>query len=102
MSWFLMVVPWPWIVMANCVPWHLCTKKPVSLSIAGLIKQGQLELQESEIAPLPDRIAGTYQALVLGLREYIEKNGFPGVVLGLSGGIDSAIDPGIGGRCTWS
>jgi len=32
-----------------------------------------------------------YQALVLGLRDYINKNGFPGVLLGLSGGIDSAL-----------
>src|SRR5829696_1950740 len=32
-----------------------------------------------------------YAACVLGLRDYVEKNGFPGVVLGLSGGIDSAI-----------
>ena len=32
-----------------------------------------------------------YQALVLGLRDYIHKNGFPGVLLGLSGGIDSAL-----------
>jgi NAD+ synthase len=32
-----------------------------------------------------------YQACVLGLRDYVEKNRFPGVVLGLSGGIDSAI-----------
>jgi NAD+ synthase len=32
-----------------------------------------------------------YAACVLGLRDYIEKNGFPGVVLGLSGGIDSAL-----------
>ncbi len=32
-----------------------------------------------------------YAALVLGLRDYVEKNGFPGVVLGLSGGVDSAI-----------
>ncbi|MCB1615930.1 MAG: NAD+ synthase, partial [Pseudomonadales bacterium] len=32
-----------------------------------------------------------YEALVLGLREYVDKNGFPGVVLGLSGGIDSAL-----------
>lgn len=32
-----------------------------------------------------------YQALVLGLRDYIEKNGFPGVLIGLSGGIDSAL-----------
>ncbi len=32
-----------------------------------------------------------YQALMLGLRDYVGKNGFPGVVLGLSGGIDSAL-----------
>src|SRR5680860_859753 len=32
-----------------------------------------------------------HSALVLGLRDYVEKNGFPGVVLGLSGGIDSAL-----------
>jgi len=32
-----------------------------------------------------------YQALVLGVRDYIEKNHFPGAVLGLSGGIDSAL-----------
>jgi NAD+ synthase (glutamine-hydrolysing) len=32
-----------------------------------------------------------YGALVLGLRDYIDKNGFPGVVLGLSGGVDSAL-----------
>ena len=32
-----------------------------------------------------------YNALMLGLRDYVGKNGFPGVVLGLSGGIDSAI-----------
>lgn len=32
-----------------------------------------------------------YRALMLGLRDYVEKNGFPGVLLGLSGGIDSAL-----------
>jgi NAD+ synthase len=32
-----------------------------------------------------------YQACVLGLRDYVDKNGFPGVVLGLSGGVDSAL-----------
>src|SRR4029079_6627584 len=31
------------------------------------------------------------QACVLGLRDYVDKNGFPGVVMGLSGGIDSAL-----------
>jgi NAD+ synthase len=45
-------------------------------------------------APL-DRVvegdASAYQACVLGLRDYVDKNRFPGVVLGLSGGIDSAL-----------
>ena len=40
---------------------------------------------------LPDREAMAYQALVLGVRDYVAKNGFPGVLLGLSGGIDSAL-----------
>jgi NAD+ synthase len=35
--------------------------------------------------------AADYTACVLGLRDYVDKNGFPGVVLGLSGGIDSAL-----------
>ena len=39
-----------------------------------------------------------YAACVLGLRDYVNKNGFPGVVLGLSGGIDSALCRGDGGR----
>lgn len=36
-------------------------------------------------------LAEIWQALVLGLRDYVNKNGFPGVVLGLSGGVDSAL-----------
>jgi len=32
-----------------------------------------------------------YRAMVLGLRDYVNKSGFPGVLLGLSGGVDSAI-----------
>ncbi|MGC6412300.1 MAG: NAD+ synthase [Candidatus Puniceispirillaceae bacterium] len=35
--------------------------------------------------------AALYGALMLGVRDYVEKNGFPGVVLGLSGGVDSAL-----------
>jgi NAD+ synthase len=35
--------------------------------------------------------AADYRACVLGLRDYVGKNGFPGVVLGLSGGVDSAL-----------
>ena len=38
-----------------------------------------------------DRLENVYQAMVTGLRDYVTKNRFPGVVLGLSGGIDSAL-----------
>ena len=44
-----------------------------------------------EIAPeLPDD-ESTYRAMVLGLRDYVNKNGFPGVLIGMSGGVDSAL-----------
>jgi len=40
---------------------------------------------------LTGEFENVYQALVLGVRDYVEKNRFPGVVIGLSGGIDSAL-----------
>src|ERR1700680_3506951 len=43
------------------------------------------------VAPLLDGDQGDYAACVLGLRDYVRKNGFPGVLLGVSGGIDSAL-----------
>ena len=43
------------------------------------------------IAPHPEEEDAVYQALVLGVRDYVQKNGFRGAVLGLSGGIDSAL-----------
>ncbi len=46
------------------------------------------------IAPKP-KLETVYSALVLGLRDYVEKNRFPGVLLGLSGGIDSALSAAI-------
>ena len=42
-------------------------------------------------ALLEEGDAAAYHATVLGLRDYVTKNGFPGVVLGLSGGVDSAL-----------
>jgi len=42
-------------------------------------------------APVPPLAERVYRALVLGTRDYVAKNGFAGVVLGLSGGIDSAL-----------
>jgi NAD+ synthase len=40
-------------------------------------------------------VEAVYRALVLGLRDYVEKNRFPGVLLGLSGGIDSALSAAL-------
>jgi len=50
---------------------------------------------ETDIEPSNDVTAATYRAMVLGLRDYVEKNGFPGVVLGMSGGIDSALSAAV-------
>lgn len=44
-----------------------------------------------EIQPLPGLEESVYKALVLGVRDYVGKNGFPGAIVGLSGGIDSAL-----------
>jgi NAD+ synthase (glutamine-hydrolysing) len=44
-----------------------------------------------EIAPVPEIEAQAWAALVTGVRDYLGKNGFPGAIIGLSGGIDSAL-----------
>jgi len=46
---------------------------------------------QGNVTPLLAREALIYQALVCALRDYVDKNHFPGVLLGLSGGIDSAL-----------
>ena len=43
------------------------------------------------VTPAPEPEAQVYAALVLGVRDYLGKNGFPGAIIGLSGGIDSAL-----------
>jgi NAD+ synthase len=47
--------------------------------------------REAPVVTVVEGEEADYAACVLGLRDYVEKNRFPGVVLGLSGGIDSAI-----------
>ena len=61
--------------MLAVVDFDIATMKPISPSIA----------------PTLSAQASVYQALVIGVRDYVTKNGFPGVVIGLSGGIDSAL-----------
>lgn len=43
------------------------------------------------VAPLPPLEGQAWHALVMGVRDYVGKNGFPGALIGLSGGIDSAL-----------
>ncbi len=47
------------------------------------------------LAPEPGRMEQIYRAMMLGLADYVRKNGFPGVILGLSGGIDSALSAAV-------
>jgi len=49
------------------------------------------ELEKGLISPPQSIEAQAYQALVLGVRDYVTKNCFPGVIIGLSGGVDSAL-----------
>jgi NAD+ synthase (glutamine-hydrolysing) len=51
---------------------------------AALVPSGRVE-------PVPAVEAQVWQALVTGVRDYVGKNGFPGAIIGLSGGIDSAL-----------
>jgi NAD+ synthase (glutamine-hydrolysing) len=58
----------------------------------------EFERQERSLVPRAEPIApelsdeaSVYRALVLGVRDYVGKHGFPGVVMGLSGGVDSAL-----------
>jgi len=50
---------------------------------------------EAEREKTEQMLAAIYQAMVLGLRDYVTKNRFPGVILGLSGGIDSGLSAAV-------
>ncbi len=54
-------------------------------------EQGRVIAPVGPLSPALPEEQSIYQALVLGVRDYIRKNNFSGVVLGLSGGIDSAL-----------
>lgn len=53
--------------------------------------ENTVQVERGHIEPDLDTLDSIYRALVLGTRDYVQKNGFKGVVLGLSGGIDSAL-----------
>ena len=70
----------------------LAASLPEHESIVGLVNFDEsLLVQNSVISVEKTELASIYDTLVLGVRDYIEKNRFKGIILGLSGGIDSAL-----------
>jgi NAD+ synthase (glutamine-hydrolysing) len=59
------------------------------IGLVAIDQDGEPEL--GVIAPSASMESQAYSALVLGVRDYVHKNGFPGVIIGLSGGVDSAL-----------
>jgi NAD+ synthase (glutamine-hydrolysing) len=73
-------------------------RPPVRRALPEVRQLGELQRGDApegpiggEVAPLLERHAEIYAALVLGTRDYMDKNGFQHAVIGLSGGIDSAL-----------
>ncbi|QOJ21907.1 MAG: NAD+ synthase [Gammaproteobacteria bacterium] len=65
-----------------------------SAEFAEAVELIEIRVKQPVKANLPatqSAIASVYHALCLGVKDYVRKNGFPGVILGLSGGIDSAL-----------
>ena len=71
-----------WVESENCL----------ELSINN---NGLLDITDSVINKISNGLESKYNAMVLGLRDYVIKNNFKGVLLGLSGGIDSALAAAI-------
>jgi NAD+ synthase (glutamine-hydrolysing) len=64
-------------------------------TIATAIDRARATPLPADVAVMPSAEGELWGALVLGLRDYVGKNGFPGVIIGLSGGIDSALTAAI-------
>ncbi|MDQ2078117.1 NAD+ synthase [Marinimicrobium sp. ABcell2] len=73
----------------------LCRRLPsfeeTTVAVSLNWQDGAVHIAHQELAPQMTDLDSAYRALVLGTRDYVNKNGFKGVVLGLSGGIDSAL-----------
>ena len=80
----------------NAVPGASCGPITVeTVTLPALPRRRRIPLPRNRTADHPAPVEEIYQALVMGTRDYIHKNGFGGVVLGLSGGIDSALTAAI-------
>ena len=80
---------------AMCAEGDVCVQSPefkTDLMPVKLVKQADsVVILEGEKSLLVEGEARVYEALKMGVKDYVKKNGFSGVLLGLSGGIDSAL-----------
>ena len=77
-------------LQARCVDWS------PALQITSWNRTGDDWIcEQSETASIEDRLSSIYSAMQLGLRDYIDKNNFPGVLIGMSGGVDSALTAAV-------
>jgi len=80
---------------------RLCERAPAwqtGVTLTRWRSTGQGLAPEGNSGPVEPESTGleaVYHAMTLGLRDYVDKNGFPGVILGLSGGIDSALTAAV-------
>ncbi|MBI2379553.1 MAG: NAD+ synthase [Gammaproteobacteria bacterium] len=72
--------------IVHCLPAFAEARQIVEFAVGEVVHP----LGETPV-PAADRDAEVYQALVLGVCDYVQKNRFPGAIIGLSGGIDSAL-----------
>ncbi|MEJ2768854.1 NAD+ synthase [Mycetohabitans sp. B46] len=70
---------------------ELMARLPQFVEQTAIVEFDGAQAQRGEIAPRECVEAQIYAALVLGVRDYLNKNGFPGAIIGLSGGVDSAL-----------
>ncbi|WP_225721565.1 NAD+ synthase [Candidatus Vallotiella sp. (ex Adelges kitamiensis)] len=70
---------------------ELMTRLPQFVEKTAIIELDSVRVQRDKIAPCASVEAQVYAALVLGVHDYVNKNRFPGAIIGLSGGIDSAL-----------
>ena len=66
------------------------------IHVSGAYEGDRPDLDETTIAPVLKGTSEVYKALVVGTRDYVRKNGFSKVLVGLSGGIDSALTACVG------
>lgn len=70
---------------------ELVARLPQFVEQTAIVEFDGAQAQRGQIAPRECVEAQVYAALVLGVRDYLNKNGFPGAIIGLSGGVDSAL-----------